>query len=196
MKVLSSEWLINGSFFIFISILLFPGMCDLGKISSWLDLDSEDEMLRRDSEITLKQEIAWASHLSLQVRLLQYSMLCKLNGNWFPNVLFSHYFYHLQIFVVSCSLVFIYASVAVSFVSTVYRVGTHLIPNSMVVLCTYPTYKRVLHSHKSVSTCKLVLDKLLITTSLFMPKCLRDIRNVLLSFVSLHQTLFSCIKQC
>ncbi|KAG5589144.1 hypothetical protein H5410_039658 [Solanum commersonii] len=38
----------------------------VGKISSWLDLDSEDEMLRRDSEITLKQEIAWASHLSLQ----------------------------------------------------------------------------------------------------------------------------------
>ncbi|MCD7446361.1 hypothetical protein HAX54_005968 [Datura stramonium] len=28
-----------------------------------------DEMLRRDSEITLKQEIAWASHLSLQACL-------------------------------------------------------------------------------------------------------------------------------
>ncbi|KAJ8548115.1 hypothetical protein K7X08_021351 [Anisodus acutangulus] len=42
----------------------------VGKISSWLDLDSEDEMLRRDSEITLKQEIAWASHLSLQACLL------------------------------------------------------------------------------------------------------------------------------
>lgn len=39
----------------------------LGKISSWIDLDSEDETLRQDSEITLKQEIAWASHLSLQV---------------------------------------------------------------------------------------------------------------------------------
>lgn len=33
----------------------------------WIDLDSEDELLRRDSEICLKQEIAWASHLSLQV---------------------------------------------------------------------------------------------------------------------------------
>lgn len=38
-----------------------------GKISSWIDLDSNDEGLRIDSEIALKQEIAWASHLSLQV---------------------------------------------------------------------------------------------------------------------------------
>ncbi|GMY17782.1 protein arginine N-methyltransferase 1.5 isoform X1 [Fagus crenata] len=42
----------------------------VGKISSWIDLDSEDEILRMDSEITLKQEIAWASHLSLQACLL------------------------------------------------------------------------------------------------------------------------------
>ncbi|KAH6788310.1 SHK1 binding protein 1 [Perilla frutescens var. frutescens] len=42
----------------------------VGKISSWIDLDSEDETLREDSEITLKQEIAWASHLSLQACLL------------------------------------------------------------------------------------------------------------------------------
>ncbi|CAM8967572.1 unnamed protein product [Rhodiola kirilowii] len=42
----------------------------VGKISSWIDLDSEDEKLRLDSEITLKQEIAWASHLSLQACLL------------------------------------------------------------------------------------------------------------------------------
>ncbi|KAL8504359.1 hypothetical protein ACS0TY_022908 [Phlomoides rotata] len=42
----------------------------VGKISSWIDLDSEDETLRNDSEITLKQEIAWASHLSLQACLL------------------------------------------------------------------------------------------------------------------------------
>lgn len=39
----------------------------VGKISSWIDLDSEDDVLRKDSEIALKQEIAWASHLSLQV---------------------------------------------------------------------------------------------------------------------------------
>ncbi|CAJ1973787.1 unnamed protein product [Sphenostylis stenocarpa] len=37
----------------------------VGKISSWIDLDPEDETLRRDSKTTLKQEIACASHLSL-----------------------------------------------------------------------------------------------------------------------------------
>ncbi|XP_062117161.1 protein arginine N-methyltransferase 1.5 [Humulus lupulus] len=42
----------------------------VGKVSSWIDLDSEDEILRLDSETTLKQEIAWASHLSLQACLL------------------------------------------------------------------------------------------------------------------------------
>ncbi|XP_019417703.1 PREDICTED: protein arginine N-methyltransferase 1.5-like isoform X2 [Lupinus angustifolius] len=42
----------------------------VGKISPWLDLDSEDEILRLDSETTLKQEISWASHLSLQACLL------------------------------------------------------------------------------------------------------------------------------
>ncbi|XP_027356887.1 protein arginine N-methyltransferase 1.5-like [Abrus precatorius] len=42
----------------------------VGKISSWIDLDSEDETFRIDSETTLKQEIAWASHLSLQACLL------------------------------------------------------------------------------------------------------------------------------
>lgn len=39
----------------------------LGKISSWIDLESEDETVRIDSETTLRQELAWASHLSLQV---------------------------------------------------------------------------------------------------------------------------------
>ncbi|KAF5456626.1 hypothetical protein F2P56_026091 [Juglans regia] len=42
----------------------------VGKVSPWIDLDSEDEILRIDSETTLKQEIAWASHLSLQACLL------------------------------------------------------------------------------------------------------------------------------
>ncbi|PKA57891.1 Protein arginine N-methyltransferase 5 [Apostasia shenzhenica] len=42
----------------------------VGKISYWIDLDSDDEKLRMDSEITLKQEIAWASHLSVQACLL------------------------------------------------------------------------------------------------------------------------------
>lgn len=51
------------------SILTLGTVLYLGKISSWIDLDSEDETLRMDSEITLKQEIAWAAHLSLQVGL-------------------------------------------------------------------------------------------------------------------------------
>ncbi|KAK4757930.1 hypothetical protein SAY87_019231 [Trapa incisa] len=42
----------------------------VGKISSWIDLDSYDDTLRLDSETTLKQEIAWASHLSLQACLI------------------------------------------------------------------------------------------------------------------------------
>eukprot|EP01018_Ginkgo_biloba_P031681 Gb_23660 [translate_table: standard] len=42
----------------------------VGKISSWIDLDSDDEIVRMDSETTLKQEIAWAAHLSLQACLL------------------------------------------------------------------------------------------------------------------------------
>ncbi|KAL5074258.1 hypothetical protein RYX36_013242 [Vicia faba] len=42
----------------------------VGKISSWIDLDSEDETVRIDSETTLRQELAWASHLSLQASLL------------------------------------------------------------------------------------------------------------------------------
>ncbi|GMG99262.1 hypothetical protein Nepgr_001102 [Nepenthes gracilis] len=42
----------------------------VGKISSWIDLDTDDAVLRRDSETTLKQQITWASHLSLQACLL------------------------------------------------------------------------------------------------------------------------------
>uniref|UniRef100_A0A6M2EL43 Protein arginine N-methyltransferase n=1 Tax=Populus davidiana TaxID=266767 RepID=A0A6M2EL43_9ROSI len=42
----------------------------VGKLSSWIDLDSEDEALRIDSETTLKQEIAWANHLSVQACIL------------------------------------------------------------------------------------------------------------------------------
>lgn len=42
----------------------------VGKISSWIDLDSDDEALRIDSETALKQEISWASHLSVQACLL------------------------------------------------------------------------------------------------------------------------------
>ncbi|XP_024311985.1 uncharacterized protein LOC104585308 [Brachypodium distachyon] len=33
----------------------------IGRISEWIDLDSEDEKLRLNTELKLKQEIAWAS---------------------------------------------------------------------------------------------------------------------------------------
>lgn len=46
----------------------------VGKISEWIDLDSEDERLRLDSELTLKQEIAWASHVSLQVHSSRFTV--------------------------------------------------------------------------------------------------------------------------
>lgn len=42
----------------------------VGKISSWIDLDSSNELIRLDSETTLKQELGWATHLSLQACLL------------------------------------------------------------------------------------------------------------------------------
>ncbi|XP_061347751.1 protein arginine N-methyltransferase 1.5-like [Gastrolobium bilobum] len=42
----------------------------VGKISSWIDLDSENETLRMDSETALKHEIEWASYLSLQACVL------------------------------------------------------------------------------------------------------------------------------
>ncbi|GAU15166.1 hypothetical protein TSUD_09040, partial [Trifolium subterraneum] len=38
----------------------------IGKISEWIDLDSPDEMVRKDSETAFNQELAWASYLSLQ----------------------------------------------------------------------------------------------------------------------------------
>ena len=42
----------------------------VGKINLLIDLNSKDEIFRMDSETTLKQEIAWATHLSLQSCLL------------------------------------------------------------------------------------------------------------------------------
>lgn len=38
----------------------------MGKISPWLQLDSADPTCRRQSEAAFKQEVAWASHLTLQ----------------------------------------------------------------------------------------------------------------------------------
>ena len=37
------------------------------KISLCIDLNLEDEILQLDSETTLKQDITWAFHLSLEV---------------------------------------------------------------------------------------------------------------------------------
>ncbi|KAJ1385251.1 PRMT5, TIM barrel domain, partial [Sesbania bispinosa] len=42
----------------------------VGEVSSWIDLDSKDELFRKDSEALLKQAIDWASYLSLQACLL------------------------------------------------------------------------------------------------------------------------------
>ncbi|KAK2399094.1 protein arginine N-methyltransferase 1.5 [Trifolium repens] len=42
----------------------------IGKISEWIDLDSPDEMLRKDSETAFKQELALASYLTLQACIL------------------------------------------------------------------------------------------------------------------------------
>ncbi|CAI5956562.1 unnamed protein product [Closterium sp. NIES-65] len=42
----------------------------VGKLSTWADVDSPDALMRSDSETVIKQEISWASHLSLQACLL------------------------------------------------------------------------------------------------------------------------------
>jgi protein arginine N-methyltransferase 5 len=42
----------------------------VGKVSAWIDLDAEDESQRRDSLAALHQELAWASHLTVQAVLL------------------------------------------------------------------------------------------------------------------------------
>ncbi|KDD76850.1 PRMT5 arginine-N-methyltransferase [Helicosporidium sp. ATCC 50920] len=42
----------------------------VGRVSSWIDLDSPDLALRRDSEVALAQELAWAGHLSQQACIL------------------------------------------------------------------------------------------------------------------------------
>ena len=42
----------------------------VGKVSSWIDPDSPDEGLRKASLTALQQELAWASHLTVQACLL------------------------------------------------------------------------------------------------------------------------------
>jgi protein arginine N-methyltransferase 5 len=42
----------------------------VGKVSSWIDLDAENQDLKRDSLTALQQELAWAAHLTVQAVLL------------------------------------------------------------------------------------------------------------------------------
>jgi protein arginine N-methyltransferase 5 len=42
----------------------------IGKISDYLDLDSEDKILQKNYQMILQQELSWANHLSLQMLLL------------------------------------------------------------------------------------------------------------------------------
>eukprot|EP01132_Coremiostelium_polycephalum_P008395 gene8395-10311_t len=43
----------------------------VGKTSDYLDLDSKNDLIRKNSTLTLKQEISWAAHLSLPSILIQ-----------------------------------------------------------------------------------------------------------------------------
>ena len=38
----------------------------VGIVSPWIDADSDNAALRRDSAAALRQELQWAAHLSLQ----------------------------------------------------------------------------------------------------------------------------------
>ncbi|BDA41363.1 Protein arginine N-methyltransferase 5 [Coccomyxa sp. Obi] len=42
----------------------------VGKVSPWIQPDAEDDNLRRDSQAALRQELEWATHLSLQACIL------------------------------------------------------------------------------------------------------------------------------
>ena len=42
----------------------------VGKVSPWIQPDSQNQSLRRDSEAALRQELEWAAHLSLQACIL------------------------------------------------------------------------------------------------------------------------------
>ena len=42
----------------------------VGAVSPWVDADSANAALRRDSEAALQQELGWAAHLTLQACLL------------------------------------------------------------------------------------------------------------------------------
>ena len=42
----------------------------VGKVSPWIDCDSPNPTLQRDSQAALEQELGWAAHLSLQAVVL------------------------------------------------------------------------------------------------------------------------------
>ena len=42
----------------------------VGKVSPWIRPDSHNQVLRRDSEAALRQELEWAAHLGLQACIL------------------------------------------------------------------------------------------------------------------------------
>ena len=42
----------------------------VGKVSPWIRPDSENQMLRKDSEAALRQELEWAGHLALNACIL------------------------------------------------------------------------------------------------------------------------------
>ena len=42
----------------------------VGSISTWIDPDSRDPLLKAQSVATLRQQLAWAGHLGLQAVLL------------------------------------------------------------------------------------------------------------------------------
>ncbi len=42
----------------------------VGKVSPWIQPDAADEALRMDSQAALRQELEWATHLSLQACIL------------------------------------------------------------------------------------------------------------------------------
>ncbi|XP_077982145.1 protein arginine N-methyltransferase 5-like [Glandiceps talaboti] len=59
----------------------------VGKVSPWLQLDAEDETIRKNSELALKQELAYAGHLSMPAVLVN---LTSGNCVNFGRVLLSH----------------------------------------------------------------------------------------------------------
>ena len=63
----------------------------IGKISDYLDLDSEDKILQKSYQIILQQELSWANHLSLQMLLLPTPRYHNINYARFLQQLYTGY---------------------------------------------------------------------------------------------------------